>query len=95
MYRVTLKNLEAKVEHLNQLTNAPTTYSTKQDDGTYTTNLGNFHLYQAYGGVELHRVVNDGGGVTCPAWEGCLSKREASALLSAFIRGIELGRGEK
>jgi hypothetical protein len=93
MSRVTLKNLEAKVEYLNHLTNSPTTYSTKHDDGTYTTNAGNFHLYQAYGGVELYRVVNDGGGANCPAWEGCLPKREASALLTAFIHGIELGMG--
>ena len=90
MNKVTLKNLEAQVKHLNHLTGSPATYSTKLDDGKHRTNIGNFHLYQAYGGVELHRVVNDGGGATCPAWEGCLPKREASALLTAFIHGIEL-----
>ena len=92
MRRITIRHLEAKIEHLNNLTNSPTTYSTKLNDGKYQTNVGNYHLYQAYGGVELHRTVNSSGGVTCPAWSGCVPKREAADLISVFICGIEAGK---
>jgi|TARA_R110000764_G_scaffold95554_1_gene179389 hypothetical protein len=101
MQRVTIKDLEAKVENLNRLTNSPSTYSTKLDDGKYRTNVGHYHLYQAYGGVELHRTVAKSfdllntafqGGVTCPAWTGCVPKRQAYDLLDAFIHGIETGK---
>ena len=95
MQRVTIKDLEAKIENLNILTNSPSTYSTKLDDGKYRTNVGNYHLYQAYGGVELHRTVTESGGITCPAWSGCVPKRQASDLLTAFIHGIETGKGER
>jgi hypothetical protein len=95
MQRVTIRDLEAKVENLNSLTNSPSTYWTKLNEDNYQINVGNYYLCQAYGGVELHRTVTKSGGVTCPAWSGYVPKRQASELLTAFIHGIETGKGER
>jgi hypothetical protein len=52
-------------------------------------NRGNYHLSHAYGGVCLHRMCTDGGGVSSPLSTGHVSKRELAGLLSAYIAGIE------
>jgi len=46
-------------------------------------------LSHAYGGVCLHRMYNEGGGVTSPLSTGHIPKRELLGLLHAFINGIE------
>ena len=84
MQRITESDLQAKVNRLNRITNSPAAPYT---DGK--ANVGCYHLSHAYGGVCLHRMYNDGGGVSSPLSTGHVTKRELAGLLSAYIAGIE------
>lgn len=88
MNQITEKFLQAKVDYLNKITGSP---AAPWIDGK--AQIGNFHLSHAYGGVCLHRMHNDGGGVTTPLTGGHISKRELAELLSAYIAGIEFCKG--
>jgi len=83
MNRVTEKQLQAIVDRLNRITNSP---MEPYVDGK--AQIGNYHLSHAYGGVCLHRMSNEGGGVSSPLSTGHISKRELMGLLYAFISGI-------
>jgi len=61
----------------------------KQLDGSFDTQIGNFHLSHAYGGVCLHRMVNEGGGVTDIFGCGHVTKRDLANRMQAFIKGLE------
>lgn len=89
MQRITEKQLEALVSWINELTNSPATSYTRNEEGKLTANIGNYHLYFAYGGVNLHRMSNTGGGVNTPLGEGTRTKRELFNQLHAFINGIQ------
>ena len=91
--RVTEKMLQNQVDYLNELTGNPPTSWTRQD-GRNRANIGNYHLYFAYGGVCLHQVTNEGGGVKTPIGGGCVPKKELHGKLSAFIEGIELSKNK-
>ena len=84
MQRITEAHLQAQVNRLNKLTGSPAEPYTNGK-----ANIGNFHLSHAYGGVCLHRMYNDGGGVSSPLSTGHVTKRELAGLLSAYIAGIE------
>ncbi len=85
MNRVTEKQLEAIVDRINRITGSP---SAPYIDGK--AQVGNYHISHAYGGVALHRMYNEGGGVTSPLSTGHIPKRELAALMYAFINGIEV-----
>ena len=87
MQRITEKQLEALVGWINELTGSPATSYTRTD-GKLTANIGNYHLYFAYGGVNLHRMSNEGGGVNTPLGGGTRTKRELFNQLHAFINGL-------
>jgi hypothetical protein len=92
MTRTTQKELESLVEWLNKITNKPTKPYMQNENGDYKAQIGNYHLSYAYGGVTLHQMVSDGGGVTTPLGGGYFTKRELAAKLRAFIAGIEVGK---
>jgi hypothetical protein len=54
--------------------------------------VGNYHLSHAYGGVCLHRMDNESGGVTIPLDYGYMSRRELYNAMRAFIEGFEAAR---
>lgn len=83
--RITQKDLESLVERINELTNSPLK---PYDHETHKSNVGNYHLSYAYGGVNLHRMVNNGGGVETPLGGGYHTKRELYVKLRAFISGL-------
>lgn len=87
--RITNKQLEFLVDRINQLTNSPMAPWTRQKDGTLKANIGNYHISGAYGGVCLHRMMNESGGVTTPLSYGHVPKRELYNQLRAFIAGLE------
>ena len=89
MNRVTEKQLQAVCDRLNRITNSP---MQPYVDGK--AQPGNYHLSHAYGGVCLHRMFNEGGGVSSPLSIGHVSKRELAALMYAYISGIETQREE-
>jgi hypothetical protein len=92
MDRITEKHLNSLVAYINQLTNSPAESWTKGTDDRYHSNVGNFHLDWAYGGVTLARMVNTSGGISQPLGGGFDTKRELFEKLHAFIRGIDEGK---
>lgn len=89
--RYTKAMLEGQIEHLNRITNSPLKPYIVVD-GKLVAQIGNFNLYQAYGAYGLHRICNDGGGVTTPIY-GLHTKRDLYYQLRALIDGINFGKG--
>lgn len=85
MNRITDKHLQAKIDWLNKITGSPSEpyVGGKAQNGCY-------HLSHAYGGVCLHRMHNESGGVSDVFSCGHSPKRELAGLLDAFIKGITL-----
>lgn len=75
--RITQKDLEARVERLNEYAKQ---LPTKPQ----------YKLSCAYGGYALHRVVNERGGVTDVFDSGHIPGRELFQMLGAMILGITL-----
>jgi hypothetical protein len=89
MYRITIKDLKRLVIRLNHITNQPIDTYIKIKD-KYTAQIGNYHLYQAYGKVGLHQLSNEHGGVHTIL--ELTSKRELYFRLHAFMDGILLNK---
>ncbi len=86
--RITVQNLEAVVARINRIAGTPQeAYSLV--DGKYVANIGNYHLSGAYGGYQLHQMMNDGGGIHDVLRCGYTSKRELYYRLHAFVAGLE------
>jgi len=67
----TIDQLQAALYKLNRQTASPQKpYIAGQ------AQIGNYHLSQAYGGYNVNRIVNNGGGCTEPAGHGHTTKRE-------------------
>lgn len=94
-FRITDKMLDTLAGRLNKLTGSPETSYTRGEDGRLRANVGNYYISHAYGGVCLHRMSNENGGVTCPLDNGHGPKRELWEKMHAFIAGIETARGER
>jgi hypothetical protein len=92
MQRITEKMLELRMMRLNAITNSPTEAYTVDEYGQYKANPGHFHLSHAYGGVCVHRMHNDAGGVTTPILSYHTTKRDMYDRLNAFIDGIEFSK---
>ena len=91
--RITIANLQAVVDRINRVTGSPATHLRREGDRN-RANIGNYHLSHAYGGVCLHRMCNESGGVTTPLGSGHVPKRELYEQLHAFLRGLEIGKGD-
>jgi hypothetical protein len=89
--RITDSMLESRVKRINELTNSPLTLYSKID-GKNVANVGNFHLSRSYGGVCLHRMCNESGGVRTPIISYHTTKRHLYDLMNAWIDGIEFAR---
>ena len=88
MDRTTTTQLNAIVDRINRATNSPISPYTKNADGKYTANIGNYHLSFAYGGVCLHRMDNEAGGVRTPLGIGHVTKRNLRDAMLAYLAGI-------
>lgn len=87
--KITQKDLEAVVKRINLITNSPLESYVKDSNGKFKAQVGNYHLSGAYGGVSLHRMSNESGGVTTPLNCGYVTKRELYNLMQAFINGLQ------
>lgn len=90
MQRITEKQLQILVDTINEKTKSPMTSYTKNKQGKFSANIGNFHLYQAYGSIGLHRMMNTSGGVDCVI--DLCTKRELYHRLHAMITGLSYGK---
>ncbi len=96
MQRITIKHLERLCEQLNKVTNSPMVpYAKDETAGRYVAQIGNFHISQAYGGYCLHRMHNEGGGVSTPLSGGHGPARDLYNEMHAFLRGLEFAQYEK
>jgi hypothetical protein len=85
--RITKKQLENKIAYLNRITgNHEKPWDTV--DGKMTANVGNYHLYCAYGYYNLHQMCNEGGGVHDVFNYGS-TKKELAMYIDAFLHGYE------
>lgn len=89
MNRIKLSDLEHLITRINEATNSPLEYSVDNKRGGYDIQIGHYHLSGAYGGWQLQRTMNTGGGVDTPLGGGFDSKREMYGKLNAFLRGLE------
>jgi hypothetical protein len=89
MDRISRKDLEYFVNELNELTNN-SLKPYEQIDGKLIGQIGNYHLYGAYGSIALHQTMNEGGGIK--EIFGLSTKRELYNKIRALIQGIELGK---
>ena len=85
--RNTIAQLEALTAELNKLLNRPLKPYEKEND-KLTAQIGNFHLYQAYGAYGLHEIANEGGGIRETIGLG--TKKELYTALHKLIQGVEL-----
>lgn len=85
--RTTLAQIRLLIDELNKQLDRPLKPYIKED-GKLTAQIGNFHLYQAYGAFGLHEMVSDGGGVRQTIDLG--TKKELYTALHKLIQGIEL-----
>lgn len=90
MERITEKQLEMKIKHLNEITNNPVA-SYKNEGSKYTAQVGNYHLDIAYGGYALCQMANASGGAH-NIIDRC-TKRELYNQITQLIAGIQIGKG--
>lgn len=88
MKRITDKHLDILVERINEVTKNPATSWTKYKNGKIKANIGNYHISGAYGGVALHQMMNEGGGVDDIFNSGFMTKRDLYNRLRAFLEGL-------
>jgi hypothetical protein len=89
MNRITDKDLQAIVARLNHMKGTPPEPYAKGADDRVRAQIGNYHLSHAYGGVCLHQMVTDTGGVRDVLMCGHVPKRELQTAMFAYIRGME------
>ena len=85
--RVTQKDLENVVDRINRITGNNIATHTRDKSGI-RSNVGNYHLDYAYGGVRLVQYMNEHGGIRVII-DGFGTKRELYEKMHAFIAGIE------
>ena len=84
MQRITKSQLQTIVDGLNRQTHSP---MTPYADGQW--HIGCYCLSYAYGGVALHRVHNEAGGMQDVLERGHVSKRDLYNLLRAYSAGLQ------
>jgi hypothetical protein len=88
--RITLKDLESKIDYLNKITGNPVKTYLPNSNGGLDSQIGNYYLELAYGGHKLVQVVNQHGGITEPLNTGFTTKKELWYAIDNFMRGLEI-----
>ena len=85
--RITEADLASKVHRLNEIV-----FNKKVPPEHFA--VGKFHLYHAYGKVQLHQCKSTGGQIDDVFRCGFFTKRELYEKMDAFISGIILAKRE-
>ena len=89
MERITEKQLENLCARINKATGSPETPWSRDGSGQLVSNVGNYHLSGAYGGVSLHRMASYGGGSVHDVFScGHTTKRDLYNRMWAFLAGL-------
>jgi hypothetical protein len=83
--RVSIQQLKDLCTYINELKGTPIK-PYDRIEGQFKANIGNYHLYQAYGAVGLHKMCNEGGGIT--EILSLSTKKELYDKMHAYIKGI-------
>ena len=96
-YRISLKQLNAVIDYLNDVAGTPTEPYSKTKDGQYKPNAYCYHLSSAYGGWQLAQMSGTDGcsGISHPLNAGFVSKRRCFDSIHHFIKGMLVGQGER
>ena len=87
--RITQSDLGYLVDRINTVTESPAEpYDMSKEVGS-RTNINNYHLDYAYGGVKLVQMANSGGGIRVISTGGYGTKRELHQWLQAYLVGLE------
>lgn len=86
--RITNAMLDQLIDHLNKIT-GNNLKPWERVDGRNKANIGNYHLSGAYGGVSLHKMVNESGGIRDVFSCGHVPKRDLYNRINSYIAGIE------
>lgn len=87
--RITKSQIEAVIKWLNTELNRPLK-PYENIDGKLKAQIGNFHIYQAYGAFGLHEMRNEHGGVRTIIHLG--TKKELFNSIHRLLDGIRLER---
>lgn len=92
--RVTIKQLEHKIDMLNEITGSPDKPYRWEDESCLLVlaNVGHYHLCGAYGGYKVERMESENGSTSDILNTGFTTKRELLNAISHFIWGIRLGK---
>jgi len=88
MNRITIKTLQQDADMLNYMTSNNGEPYSKDDNGGYLANIGNYHISKAYGGYALHQIANANGGIRDVLNRGHMPARELHGLILAYVRGL-------
>jgi hypothetical protein len=91
--RYTRKQVEAKFAQAMDAIGVPHGEAyLKMGNGTYVANVGNFNLDHnaVYGGYTITKIVNAGGGETCPFGMGRNGAATFVAMMNALIDGVHI-----
>lgn len=87
--RITIRDLENACAALNRATNSPLEFwQNKADTNNREINIGHWHIDRAYGGYQLARTCNAGGGVR--SYGGHVSARECYTRISAMLDAFHI-----
>jgi len=87
--RITNAHLEQLCKVINRAMGTAEKPYTKGGDGEYHSNIGNYHIDGAYGGVALEQFANEGGGVRSIFSYRHITKRDLYNRMRAFLDGVE------
>ncbi len=87
MDRITDKMLDSMAGIINRMTGNPETTWARTDAGNVAS-VGNYHISGAYGGVSLHQIANEGGGIRDVFSCGHQPKRDLYNRMRAYIEGL-------
>tara|TARA_Y100001972_G_scaffold123719_1_gene171477 strand:- start:337 stop:597 length:261 start_codon:yes stop_codon:yes gene_type:complete len=83
--KVTLKDLNNKIDYLNDITNN----NRKAYEFGKGSNVGTYYLSMAYGGHKLEQIVNTRGGCKDVLCTGFTTKKDLYYNICSYISGIE------
>lgn len=92
MKPITQIQLQAVCDRINRTAGTPLESWVKDSMGRNKANIGNYHIDSAYGGVSLHQMLSDGGGVRDVFQCGHVTKRALINRMFAFIEGLETAK---